>query len=122
MCIRDRRHGGAVGIIGGVSGFASVPVSPLALIAGNKRLEGIFVGSRKMLEDVARLVDRARIAPVIDRVYGFDAVSYTHLDVYMRQAWAARRRRRARRRSRRNTNIPASAPRTAACRRLPPCA
>lgn len=66
------RHGGAIGIIGGVSGFASVPVSPLALIAGNKRLEGIFVGSRKMLEDVARLVERARIAPVIDRVYGFD--------------------------------------------------
>ncbi|MFY2640796.1 zinc-dependent alcohol dehydrogenase family protein [Achromobacter insuavis] len=75
------RHGGAVGIIGGVSGFASVPVSPLALIAGNKRLEGIFVGSRKMLEDVTRLVDRARIAPVIDRVYGFDEApaAFEHL-------------------------------------------
>ncbi|MEE9938310.1 MAG: NAD(P)-dependent alcohol dehydrogenase [Achromobacter xylosoxidans] len=66
------RHGGAVGIIGGVSGFDSVPVSPLALIAGHKRLEGILVGSRKMLEDVTRLVDSAGIAPVIDRVYGFD--------------------------------------------------
>jgi NADPH:quinone reductase-like Zn-dependent oxidoreductase len=44
----------------------------LALIAGHKRLEGILVGSRKMLEDVTQLVDSAGIAPVIDRVYGFD--------------------------------------------------
>jgi NADPH:quinone reductase-like Zn-dependent oxidoreductase len=63
--------GGTIAVIGGVSGFAAVPVAPLALIAGVKRLEGIFVGSRKMLEDVARFVDVARIAPVIDRVYSF---------------------------------------------------
>ncbi|MBB1626714.1 NAD(P)-dependent alcohol dehydrogenase [Achromobacter sp. UMC71] len=75
------RMGGSIGIIGGVSGFAATPVSPLALIAGNKRLEGIFVGSRKMLEDVARVVDTSRIAPVIDRVYGFDEVpaAFEHL-------------------------------------------
>jgi NADPH:quinone reductase-like Zn-dependent oxidoreductase len=65
------RMGGTIAVIGGVSGFAAVPVAPLALIAGVKRLEGIFVGSRKMLEDVARFVDVARIAPVIDRVYSF---------------------------------------------------
>lgn len=75
------RMGGAIGIIGGVSGFAATPVSPLALIAGNKRLEGIFVGSRKMLEDVVRVVDTSRIAPVIDRVYGFDdaPAAFEHL-------------------------------------------
>ena len=34
-----------------------------------------------MLEDVTRLVDRARIAPVIDRVYGFDEApaAFEHL-------------------------------------------
>jgi len=75
------RMGGTIGIIGGVSGFAATPVSPLALIAGSKRLQGIFVGSRKMLEDVTRLVHTARIAPVIDRVYGFDEApaAFEHL-------------------------------------------
>ncbi|CAB3639278.1 zinc-dependent alcohol dehydrogenase family protein [Achromobacter pestifer] len=75
------RMGGAVAVIGGVSGFASVPVAPLALIAGGKRLEGIFVGSRKMLEDVARFVEVAGIKPVIDQVYGFDEAraAFEHL-------------------------------------------
>ncbi|CAB5512086.1 Alcohol dehydrogenase [Achromobacter anxifer] len=75
------RMGGTIAVIGGVSGFASVPVAPLALISGVKRLEGIFVGSRKMLEDVARFVDVARIAPVIDRVYSFDQAreAFEHL-------------------------------------------
>ena len=45
------RMGGTVSMIGGVSGFGATPV--LALIGGAKRLEGIFVGSRKMLEDLA---------------------------------------------------------------------
>lgn len=75
------RMGGAVAVIGGVSGFAAVPVAPLALIAGAKRLEGIFVGSRKMLEDVARFVEVAGIKPVIDRVYEFDEApaAFEHL-------------------------------------------
>lgn len=75
------RMGGTIAVIGGVSGFAAVPVAPLALIAGSKRLQGIFVGSRRMLEDVARFVEVAGIAPVIDRVFGFDEApaAFEHL-------------------------------------------
>ena len=73
------RMGGTVSMIGGVSGFGATPV--LALIGGAKRLEGIFVGSRKMLEDLARFVSVAGIKPAIDRVFGFDEapVAFAHL-------------------------------------------
>ncbi|QND98308.1 hypothetical protein SY91_05765 [Burkholderia cenocepacia] len=40
-----------------------------------------MVGSRAMLDDVARLVDAKRIKPVVDRVFGFDEApqAYAHL-------------------------------------------
>lgn len=71
--------GGSVAIIGGVSGFGG-EVNPATLVSGAKRLVGIFVGSRTMLEDVVRFVSAARIEPVVDRVFPFhqaqDAYSY----------------------------------------------
>jgi NADPH:quinone reductase-like Zn-dependent oxidoreductase len=36
------------------------------------RLQGIFVGSRRMLEDLNRAVAFHRIHPVIDQVFSFD--------------------------------------------------
>jgi NADPH:quinone reductase-like Zn-dependent oxidoreductase len=62
--------GGTVAIIGGVSGFGG-EVNPATLLSGAKRLVGIFVGSRTMLEDVVRFVDAAAIEPVVDRVFPF---------------------------------------------------
>ena len=63
--------GGSVAIIGGVSGFGG-EVNPSALLAGAKRLVGIYVGSRAMLEQALRFVDAARLQPVVDRVFAFD--------------------------------------------------
>ena len=63
---------GTVAVIGGVSGFGAAPVEPRALLAGAKRLAGVFVGSRVMLEDLGRFVDSAGIRPVVDRVFEFD--------------------------------------------------
>jgi NADPH:quinone reductase-like Zn-dependent oxidoreductase len=62
--------GGTVAIIGGVSGFGG-EVNPVALLGAAKRMVGIHVGSRSMLEDVMRLADTAGIKPVIDRVFPF---------------------------------------------------
>jgi NADPH:quinone reductase-like Zn-dependent oxidoreductase len=62
--------GGSVAIIGGVSGFGG-DVNPVALLSGAKRMVGIFVGSRTMLEDVVRFVSAAGIEPVVDRVFPF---------------------------------------------------
>ncbi|QJE00041.1 NAD(P)-dependent alcohol dehydrogenase [Massilia forsythiae] len=63
--------GGTVAIIGGVSGFGG-EVNPASLLAGAKRMVGIFVGSRAMLEAVMRFADGAALQPVIDRVFTFE--------------------------------------------------
>jgi D-arabinose 1-dehydrogenase-like Zn-dependent alcohol dehydrogenase len=63
--------GGSVAIIGGVSGFGG-EVNPATLLAGAKRMVGIFVGSRAMLEQVMRFAATSDIKPVVDRVFGFD--------------------------------------------------
>lgn len=62
--------GGTVAIIGGVSGFGG-EVNPAALLATAKRMVGIFVGSRTMLEDVMRFAETTSLKPVIDRVFPF---------------------------------------------------
>ena len=62
--------GGTIAIIGGVSGFGG-EVNPAALLATAKRMVGIFVGSRAMLEDVMRFADTTGLKPVIDRVFPF---------------------------------------------------
>ncbi|KUY95411.1 NADPH:quinone oxidoreductase [Burkholderia territorii] len=66
------RLGGIVSVIGGVSGFGGPELGLLSLIGGIRKLHGIMVGSRAMLDDVVRLVDAKRIRPVVDRVFGFD--------------------------------------------------
>ncbi|WP_020654373.1 zinc-dependent alcohol dehydrogenase family protein [Massilia niastensis] len=62
--------GGTVAIIGGVSGFGG-EVNPASLLATAKRMVGIYVGSRSMLEDVMRFADVSGVKPVIDRVFPF---------------------------------------------------
>lgn len=62
--------GGTIAIIGGVSGFGG-EVNPATLLASAKRMVGIFVGSRAMLEQVVRLVHLSGIRPVVDRVFTF---------------------------------------------------
>jgi len=63
--------GGSVAIIGGVSGFGG-EINPATLLAGAKRMVGIFVGSRAMLEQVMRFAATSGIQPVVDRVFTFD--------------------------------------------------
>lgn len=72
--------GGAISIIGGVSGFGG-DFNAFSLITGVKRLSGIFVGSRAMAEDLSRFVAVNAIVPVVDRVFGFDQAreAYEHL-------------------------------------------
>jgi NADPH:quinone reductase-like Zn-dependent oxidoreductase len=63
--------GGSIAIIGGVSGFGG-DVNPVMLLSSAKRMVGIFVGSRAMLEDVMRFADVTGLKPVVDRVFTFD--------------------------------------------------
>jgi len=74
--------GGTIAAIGGVSGFGADPnFLPVMMILTGKRLEGIFVGSRSMLEDLSRFVAASGIRPVVDRVFAFDqaAKAYQYL-------------------------------------------
>ncbi|MDD2769657.1 MAG: NAD(P)-dependent alcohol dehydrogenase [Methylococcus sp.] len=77
--VASARMGGTLAIIGGLSGFGGA-LDPLALIGGAKRLSGIFVGSRRMFEDLNRFLIVAEIHPVVDRVFHFqqatDAYNY----------------------------------------------
>jgi NADPH:quinone reductase-like Zn-dependent oxidoreductase len=66
------RMGGTIAIVGGVSGFGG-DFEPFALISGARRLSGIYVGSRQMLEDMNRLIEVAALHPVVDRVFPFEA-------------------------------------------------
>jgi len=69
--IASSAMGGSVAIIGGVSGFGG-EVNPASLLTGAKRLVGIFVGSRTMLEKVMRFAASTGVQPVVDRVFTFD--------------------------------------------------
>jgi NADPH:quinone reductase-like Zn-dependent oxidoreductase len=64
------RMQGTVVIIGAVSG-AGGGLPPRALIPGATRLQGVYVGSRRMHEKLARFVETAQIRPVVDRVFEF---------------------------------------------------
>ena len=71
--IASAAMGGTIAVIGGVSGFGG-EVNPATLLATAKRLVGIYVGSRTMLEQVARFAASTGIDPIVDRVFPFDEV------------------------------------------------
>jgi NADPH:quinone reductase-like Zn-dependent oxidoreductase len=62
------RMQGSIMVIGGVSGLGGTMV-PRQLVGVAVRMQGVFVGSRRMHEDLARFVEVAQIRPVIDRVF-----------------------------------------------------
>lgn len=78
--IASAAMGGSIAIIGGVSGFGG-EVNPGSLLASARRLVGIYVGSRTMLEKVMRFADGAGLQPVVDRVFPFEQAqeAYRHM-------------------------------------------
>ena len=68
--LRSVRNGGMVGQIGVLTGFAS-EINPIAILQKSIRLQGIYVGSRAMFEDMNRALTQSQLKPVIDRVFPF---------------------------------------------------
>lgn len=66
--LRAVRAGGAIGVIGVLSGVEP-SISPVALLMNGIRLQGIYVGSRAMFERLNRALEFHRIKPVIDKVF-----------------------------------------------------
>ena len=79
--IRAARVGGAVSLIGVLSGANAEMPLPLVVMR-NLRLQGVTVGSRDGFEAMCRAMARHHLRPVVDRVFGFDDVpaAFAHLE------------------------------------------
>ncbi|HEX6126853.1 MAG TPA: NAD(P)-dependent alcohol dehydrogenase [Pyrinomonadaceae bacterium] len=63
------RLGGHIAMIGALTGPGNF--NPITVFMKAVRLQGIFVGSRSMFEDMLRAVEVTSLRPVIDRVFAF---------------------------------------------------
>lgn len=73
--------GGKLAVIGGLGGGFETGIQLLGIVIGGKSMNGIYVGSRKMQEDLSRLVSQRGIKPVVDRVFDIHQTreAYQHL-------------------------------------------
>lgn len=72
------KMGGHIAVIGVLSQGGGV--NPVSILQKSIKLQGIFVGSRQMFEDMNRLISQNHIKPVIDKTFDFseiqDALEY----------------------------------------------
>lgn len=66
------RNGGHIALIGALD--MSGDFNPVPIFMRNIRVQGIFVGSRGMFENMNIAIEEHRLHPVIDRTFGFDDV------------------------------------------------
>jgi NADPH:quinone reductase-like Zn-dependent oxidoreductase len=73
--LRAARVGGTIAQIGVLSGSAtSEPLALTPILHKQLRVQGIYVGSRAMFEQMNAAITRAKLHPVIDRVFAVDQV------------------------------------------------
>jgi NADPH:quinone reductase-like Zn-dependent oxidoreductase len=65
------RFGGTVALIGVLTGIGGT-VSTAAILRRHIRVQGIYVGSREMFEEMNRAIAQHRLKPVIARSFPFD--------------------------------------------------
>lgn len=70
--VRAVRHAGHVAVIGVLS--KGVDFDPTPILMKGIRMQGIFVGSREMFEDMNRVIEENSLKPVIDKIFSFDEV------------------------------------------------
>lgn len=69
--VRVGGHVALIGVLAGGSGF-----NPVGVLMKSVRVQGVFVGSRAMFEDMNALVSEKKLRPVIDRAFPLtDAVA-----------------------------------------------
>jgi NADPH:quinone reductase-like Zn-dependent oxidoreductase len=77
---RATRVGGTIAQIGVLSGAAtSEPLALTPILHKQLRVQGIYVGSRAMFEEMNGAIAEAGLHPVIDRVFAFDQVKEAFL-------------------------------------------
>jgi NADPH:quinone reductase-like Zn-dependent oxidoreductase len=71
--LRAARVGGMVAQIGVLSGAGtSEPLALTPILHKRLRVQGIYVGSRAMFEEMNAAITKAELHPVVDRVFAFD--------------------------------------------------
>ena len=60
--------GGTISVIGALSG-GDPTISPVPILMQTVRLQGIYVGSRTMFENMNRALEVSKVQPLIDRVF-----------------------------------------------------
>ncbi|MCS7021182.1 MAG: NAD(P)-dependent alcohol dehydrogenase [Gemmataceae bacterium] len=65
--LRAIRRGGTIALIGVLAGRGTI--DPMLILMKAVRLQGIFVGSRRQLEEMSRFMVQHALVPVIDRCY-----------------------------------------------------
>lgn len=67
--ITATKVGGSIGLIGVLTGGQ---INPTLVMRKSIRLQGIYVGSRRMFEDMNRAIEHHEMRPVIDQTFAFD--------------------------------------------------
>jgi NADPH:quinone reductase-like Zn-dependent oxidoreductase len=67
--ITATKVGGSIGLIGVLTGGS---INPTLVMRKSIRLQGIYVGSRRMFEDMNRAIEHHAMRPVIDKTYPLD--------------------------------------------------
>jgi NADPH:quinone reductase-like Zn-dependent oxidoreductase len=81
--LRAARVGGTIAQIGVLSGAStSDPVALTPILHKQLRVQGIYVGSRAMFEQMNAAIAKASLHPVIDKVFDFDqaAHAFAHME------------------------------------------
>jgi NADPH:quinone reductase-like Zn-dependent oxidoreductase len=66
------RVGGQVDLIGVLT--TGGDFNPITVLMRGVRLQGFFVGSRRMFEDMNRAIEANRMKPIIDKTFAFEEV------------------------------------------------
>lgn len=66
------RVSGRISLIGILTGFPDQNPSPLLSLFKRLTIQGIYVGSRTMFEEMNRAIEINNIKPVVDKVFDFD--------------------------------------------------
>jgi len=68
--LRAVRTGGHIALIGVLAGIGTV--NPISILMRAIRVRGIYVGSRRMFEDMNRAFELHRVKPVVDYTFPFE--------------------------------------------------
>ncbi|MEO6393771.1 MAG: NAD(P)-dependent alcohol dehydrogenase [Pyrinomonadaceae bacterium] len=70
--VKSVRRGGTISLIGALTGSGTLDPTPVFM--RGIRLNGIFVGSRAMFEQMNQAIDQRKLRPIVDRIFEFDDV------------------------------------------------